>query len=180
MTLMISRIFILIGFLFFNSNLSLIYAQSADAVKLSVSSRDAELREVLRRIAMQHGVSLAVLGTVTGNVTIYLDDVPLEDGLAALLEPLGFTYENRGGIYCIRREIPETQRVTLTVTDSRLTVSANNADVHQVIRTPIDAQAGVSITAGPNLVGPVTAHITDKPVDDAIAALFSGENFVLN
>ena len=79
-----------------------------------MSGQDANLLEVLSAIAVQHGISLAGLGVVTGNVTIHLEDVPLEDGLFARLEPLGFTSENRNGIYFIR---PENQRVTLTMTE---------------------------------------------------------------
>ena len=155
------------------------FAQSEAPVTLNVSCRDADLREVLRGIALQHGVSLAGLGAATGKVTIHLDDVPLEEGLEALLEPLGFTYENRNGIYYIRREIPEAQRVTLTATDGRLTISVNNADVNQVIRA-LNTQAGVSITAAPSLVGPITAYLIDIPLEDAIPAVFADDRFILS
>jgi len=144
-----------------------------------VSCRDASLRDVLSAIAVQHGVSLAGLGAVTGNVTIHLDDVPLDEGFRALLAPQGYTYEKRGNIYYIQRQPPETARVTLTVTDGKLTIDANNADVNQVIRA-LNAQAGVSIVAAPNLVGAVTAHLTAVPIPDGIQALFTGEVFTLN
>ena len=176
---MITRILIFIIFLSLGSAPTITRAQSAEAVTLNLSCRDASLREVLRGIAVQHGVSLAGLGAVTGNVTIHLEDVSLEDGLRALLEPLGFTYENRNNIYFIQREVTDVQRVTLAVTDGQLTISANNADVNQVIRL-LNIHAGINVVATPNLVGNITAHLTQVPLDDAIPALFVGEDFVLN
>lgn len=84
---MILRIVILISLLFFSGGPPMSMAQSEAPITLNVSARDASLREVLRGIAVQHGVSLAGLGVLTGTVTVHLDDVTLEDGLQALLEP---------------------------------------------------------------------------------------------
>ncbi len=100
---MILRIVILISFLFLNT-----IPQAWASVTVNVSSQDADLRKVLSAIAMQHGVSLTGLGSVKGMVTIHLDNVPIDEALLALLEPQGFTYENRNGIYFIRRSVPET------------------------------------------------------------------------
>ena len=176
---MIPRLAILIIFLFLSGLPPMSSAQSPAPVTLNVSCRDADLREVLRGLAVQHGISLAGLGTVTGMITIHLDDVLLEEGLEAMLEPLGFTFENRNGIYFIRRAVPDTQRVTLSVSEGKLSVAANNADINQVIRM-LNAQAGVSIVAAPNLTGPITAHLTDIPIEDAIPALFADDSFILN
>ncbi len=178
------RIVILINFLFLIGLPARGPAQSNAPVRLNVSCRDASLRDVLSAIGIQHGVSLAGLGAVTGNVTIHLDDVPLDEGLRALLEPQGYTYEKHGNIYYIQRQPPETARVTLTVTDGKLTIDANNADVNQVIST-LNAQSKntpskINITAAPNLVGAVTAHLTDVPIADGIQAMFTGDNFTLN
>jgi type II secretory pathway component GspD/PulD (secretin) len=164
-------------FLYILPTLSL--AQTEPPVLLNVSCQDASLRDVLRAIAVQHGVSLAGLGAVSGTVTIHLDNAPLDDGLSALLEPMGFTYEKRNKIYFIRRAVPQIERILLTVTDDRLTLSANRADVNRVIQM-LNTEAGISIVAANNLVGTVTAHLKDVPVNDAIPALFAGDQFLLN
>ena len=144
-----------------------------DAPVFSLSCRGASLRGVLGNLATQKGVNLAGLDVIplTLPLTINLNAVPLEAGLLALLEPKGFTFEKRGEIYFIRQIPPENRRLSLNVSDGKLTIDANMTDVNLVIRTL--AEAGISITTAPNLTGQITAHIQDQPLDSALPVLFA-------
>ncbi len=139
----------------------------------SVSCRGASLRAVLGNLSTQKDINLAGLDVIpeTLTLTINLNAVQLEAGLFALLEPKGFTFEKRGEIYFIQQKPPENRRLSLNVSDGKLTIDANGTDVNLVIRTL--AQAGISMTAASNLTGEVTAHIQDQPIDKALPILFA-------
>ena len=139
----------------------------------SLSCRDASLRDVLGNLAAQKGINLAGLDVIppTVSLTTHLNTVPLEVGLLALLEPKGFTVENRGGIYFISQLPLESQRLLVNISDGKLSVDANLTDVHRVIDAL--AQAGISITSASNLTGQVTAHLHAQPLDKALPVLFA-------
>ena len=148
------------------------HAQLDDPV-FSLSCRGASLRDVLGNLATQKGVNLAGLDVIppTLNLTTNLNAVPLEAGLLALLAPRGFTLEKRGEIYFIGESVPENRRLSLNISDGKLSVDANGVDVNWVIRAL--AQAGISMTSASNLTGQVTAHLQDQPLDKALVALFA-------
>lgn len=66
--------------------------------------------------------------------------------------------------------------MTLAVTDGRLTIDANNADVHQVIRA-LNAQAGISVVAEPTVVG-CSSESEGRPLftHQQLAQLLASEN----
>ena len=57
-------------------------AEKSSAVEplLNLNLKNADIKDVLRGIAMQYGVNIVPDGDVTGNVTIHLQDAPFETG----------------------------------------------------------------------------------------------------
>ncbi|HZO92838.1 MAG TPA: secretin N-terminal domain-containing protein [Candidatus Baltobacteraceae bacterium] len=55
----------------------------------SLRVRNAPVREVLRRVALLYGVSIAVSPDVTGRVSVAFDRLSLDEALGAVLAPLG-------------------------------------------------------------------------------------------
>ena len=100
-----------------------------------------------------------------------LNAVSIETGLLALLEPNGFTVEKRDEIYFIGKSLPESQRLSLNISEGTLTVHANLIDVNHVVSAL--AQAGMNITSDSNLTGQVTAHLRDQPIGKALPVLFA-------
>ena len=145
----------------------------ADTPVFSLSCRDASLRDVLGHLAAQKGFNLAGLDVIPPSVTLstHLERVPLETGLLALLAPQGFTLEKRGEIYFIAQDSPEDRRLSLNISDGKLTVDAHLIDVNQVIRAL--AGVGISVTSASDLTGRVTAHLRDQPLEAALPALFA-------
>jgi len=140
----------------------------------SLNCRDAGLRHILGVLALQHEVSIAGLDAIpkTVTVTISLHDVPFDAGLRAVLEPVGFTFDKRDGIYFISQRPPLSNRLSLTVSaDGRLTLEADGVEVNQVVRAL--SQANISITSAANLTGYITAYLQDQPVETALPILFS-------
>ncbi len=143
-----------------------------DAPTFGLSCQGTRLHDVLSNLATQKRVNLAGLDVIplTLTLTINLNVVPLEAGLSALLEPKGFTFEKRGEIYFIKQPPPEDRRLSLNISDGKLTLDADMTDVNRVIRAL--AQAGISMTSAANLTGQVTAHLQDQPLDKALPVLF--------
>ena len=65
---------------------------------VSVDFKDADIRQVLRIIALKSGVDIVAGSDVEGLVTIKLTNVPWEQALDIILRTYGFTYERKGTI----------------------------------------------------------------------------------
>ncbi|MBI4341110.1 MAG: secretin and TonB N-terminal domain-containing protein [Candidatus Omnitrophica bacterium] len=65
---------------------------------ISVDFKDADIRQVLRIIALKSGVDIVAGADVEGLVTIKLTNVPWEQALDIILRTYGFTYERKGPI----------------------------------------------------------------------------------
>ena len=148
-------------------------ASLGESSVFSLSCRDASLRDVLGQLAAQKGFNLAGLNVIPPSLTLttHLETVSLEAGLLALLTPHGFTLEKRGDIYFVGQSPPETQRLSLDITDDTLSIDADRTDVNHVVRALADA--GISVTSAADLTGSVTAHLRDQPLEAALPALFA-------
>lgn len=65
---------------------------------VSIDFKDADIRQVLRVIALKSGVDVVAGTDVEGLVTIKLTNVPWEEALDIILRTYGFTYERKGRI----------------------------------------------------------------------------------
>ncbi len=65
---------------------------------VSVDFKDADIRQVLRIIALKSGVDIVAGVDVEGLVTIKLTNVPWEQALNIILRTYGFTYAREGNI----------------------------------------------------------------------------------
>ena len=67
---------------------------------------DTDIREALRDISAQVGIPLILDPTVSGTVTIELNNVPLEKCLEMILLPGGYTFRKMDGYYLIGSALP--------------------------------------------------------------------------
>lgn len=65
---------------------------------VSVDFKDADIRQVLRVIALKGGVDVVAGRDVEGLVTIKLTNVPWDEALDIILRTYGFTYERQGRV----------------------------------------------------------------------------------
>lgn len=68
---------------------------------------DTDLREALRDIASQTGVSIVPDETVQGVVTLEATEVPLEECLGRMLTPLGYTFKKIDTYYVVGAAHPD-------------------------------------------------------------------------
>jgi len=82
----------------------------------------ADIVDVLRGIAIQNGVNIVPDGSVSGTVTIHLDNAPFEAGLRTLLETNGFIYEKQDSIYLVRKRVTTPETLQIAVSDDTLSI----------------------------------------------------------
>ncbi len=146
---------------------------------ISLSCKDADIRDVLRGLAIQYSVNIIPDSNVSGNVTIHLQNVPFEIGLQTLLEINGFEYEKQNGVYLVHVKQNDVKSFEIVFADGKLSVDAENADVNQLLRE-ISRQTGLNITTESGLTGNITAHLSSVPLGDAIYVLLEPGGFIVN
>ncbi len=154
-------------------------ASNATEPLLTLSCKEADVRDVLRGIAMQYGINIVPDSNVVGNVTTYLQDAPFETGLAMLLETNGFEYEKRDGVYLVHIKDSTLKSFEISFQDDKLTVDAENADVRQLLRA-ISLKTGMNIVSESDLTGNITAHLSDLPLEEALYALLTANGFIVD
>jgi type II secretory pathway component HofQ len=139
---------------------------SAEEPTLNLSVRDADVRDVLQGIAMQNGINIIPDISVTGNVTINLQNAPFESGLKLLLEANGFEYEKKDNVYYVKKK---TSSASLEVTfqNNKLSVNADSVDIKQLL-LEISKKTRLSIISEAGLSGNVNANVSDVPLDEAL------------
>jgi len=90
---------------------------SADKL-VSIDADQAEIVSVLKSIAQQAGSNIVVSNSVTGTVTLTLNNVPLNDALKAVLKSNNYFYEQSGDIINVFSydELQQEERFAKTTT----------------------------------------------------------------
>jgi len=73
----------------------------SDSGLVSLDFRDADIRIVLKGLALKSGVNIVTSPEVTGVVTINLKDVPWKEALDVILQTYGYASEQKGNIITV-------------------------------------------------------------------------------
>jgi len=105
---------------------SKIEKEDEDELKtISLDFKDADIRSILRIIALKSGINIVASPEVTGTVTIRLENVPWEKALGVLLDTYGFGYVKQGNIISVSplEKLTEQKRKEQELADVQPTVS---------------------------------------------------------
>jgi type IV pilus assembly protein PilQ len=80
-----------------NTNTQIIYENNLVSLHLT----QADIHDVLQKFAKLVHLNMSLNENVTGNVSVHLNQVPWPDALLAILQPLGFDYQEINGIIYI-------------------------------------------------------------------------------
>lgn len=118
--------------------------------RISVQALDAPVNEVLALIAEQHNLNIVAGQDVTGNVSVTLKELELEEALEAVLAINGYTWTRRGSVVyvsSVSTESTASSRVQGRVSQVFPLHYVSAADLQAVI-TPLLSPIGtVAITA---------------------------------
>ncbi len=77
---------------------------------------ESELNQVLKEISEQVGIPIITDGTVSGQVTMEIKDLPLEECLKRILFPLGFSFKKLDNYYLVGSGKPDYPSFSLLST----------------------------------------------------------------
>jgi type IV pilus assembly protein PilQ len=83
--------------------------------RLTLDFQDIEVRSVLQIIAEFTSLNLVASDTVTGNITLWLDDVPWDQALEIILKAKGLDKRREGNVLMVApaAEIAEQERLQI-------------------------------------------------------------------
>lgn len=143
----------------------------------TIDFKDADIRDVLRAVGMEFGLNIVMDENVKGKVTVHFEKVPLIEGLRMLLESNGFTFEQTGEIYYVRKS-DRDKIMNIQATPSRLTLDVKNKDIQEVLRE-ISKQSGINIVTDPSVKGDISGLLHDVPMEQGLTSLLSSAGYML-
>ncbi|HDZ47002.1 hypothetical protein LCGC14_0155090 [marine sediment metagenome] len=100
-------------------------ADSFNGERLSLNFQDIEVRSVLATLAEFTGLNLVASDSVTGRVTLNLNDVPWDQALALILQSQGLSSREQGNVIVVApaSELADLERQELEARSQRETLS---------------------------------------------------------
>jgi type IV pilus assembly protein PilQ len=158
--------------------------------KLTVDVQNVDIKEFLKELSTKTAVSIVPDAKVSGTLSGKLYQVPLDDGLRALLESNGFKVTKRRNIYQVVTESPPAQSMPsprsrssssgsnfhVDFNNGLLTVDVTNGDLEDIIRA-IAEQSDVEIVTYGSIKSEVNAKLNGIPLTEALALLLGGTRF---
>ncbi|MCI0616380.1 secretin and TonB N-terminal domain-containing protein [bacterium] len=159
--------------------------------RLTVDVKDEEAEKVIRAIAEKSRKSLVLKQSRGGKITGYLQSVPFEQGLQALLTSNGFAVRKKDEIYFIDRAqvahngansssnnsaMLSASQAWVTVSDSLITLDVMEADLSWVVRE-LSTQMAKEVFIYGALTGQVNAQCSSLTFDQVLDYVFKGTNY---
>ncbi|MRR09358.1 hypothetical protein EG831_04620 [bacterium] len=167
-----------VGFALLMLAVSLAWAVPAKPPQtLTLDFKDADVRDILRAVGTQFKVNIVLDQNVVGNVSVHLENVPVVQGLRTLLESNGFSMEQKGDIYYVKK-LEANKFMNIKVDDGRLTIDVRNKDIQEVMRE-ISTQGRVNIVADQSVKGEISGLLYNIPLETGLQSLLSANGYLL-
>lgn len=162
--------------------------------KLTVDIQNIDVIDFIKEISSKTAMSIVPDSKIKGKVSGKLYNVPLEDGLKALLEGSGFKVTKRKNIYRVSQEELTTggifdkaakRRISrkagkgvfyVECSKDYLTIDVLNGNLQDVINA-ISEQGEIEIIIYGRLSGEVNARLNNIPLTKGLALLLGGTKF---
>jgi len=97
-------------------------ASSNPSKRITLQAAKGEISDVLRLVAEQGGLNLVVGPEVKGQVSVYLEDVPVEIALKSIAINNGFNYTVENGVITVSRPPEKTGEIIIPPLETRVFV----------------------------------------------------------
>ena len=131
------------------------------------------LYDALTAIARAYNLSLFVDSSVTGTISLRLDNVLLNDALQFIFDEYHLGWQRSGKIVKVYRIVsppPPPPPLDIVYHDSLLSLNVTNVGLKRLVDTLITMTGDNIVIEGPTL-GTITGRIVSLPVDKALAVL---------
>lgn len=154
--------------------------------RVSLKVRDGDVKDTLTLLGRVARANVVTDNSVTGKVSLNLDNVPFSDALNALVTAGNLTYTKSGDVYVVSQP-PKSGLAPLSVTPTPGTPGADaatrsvnlnvkNAELTSVIEN-ISNQAGAQLLIKDQVVGRVTGRFAGIPFEDALNQILAGTRY---
>lgn len=144
--------------------------------RLTLDAKNVEIRELARQLTAKTGASVVTDHDLNLNVTVFFQNLPLEDGLRVLCQTNNLFFLKEGeNLFRISRG---EGGFSLNYKDGLLSLAAKNIEVSRIL-DEIARQAGVNILYDREVRGPVSITFVDLPLETGLRALLENNNLLL-
>jgi len=145
--------------------------------QFNISFYKIDIKKALHQVGEEAAVIVAIDEAVTGEVTIQLREVSLEDALDAVLADTDYTFRKVEDVYLIELkppppEIPVPPEKLLPPGERPITNVFVDTDIRQILLT-IAVQAEVNILTDETVEGYVTIDLKDVPLEKALEMILA-------
>ncbi|NLD99718.1 MAG: hypothetical protein GX640_07575, partial [Fibrobacter sp.] len=158
--------------------------------KLTIDVQNVDVKDFIKELSSKTAISIVPDSKVEGIVTGKLFQVPLDDGIRAILEGNGFKVTKRKNIYQIIKDSdpapgfsPPRQNYNsrntkffVDYSNGLISLDVSNGDLEEIIRA-ISEQGDVEIITYGSLKSEINAKLTNTPLTEALALLLGGTRF---
>ena len=154
--------------------------EAAREMLAMLNVKDADLRDVFRSIAQEHGLNLIVDNRINKRVTVRLADLPALEAITFLCRQNNLRLQRTGHIFQVEL-VPDPPPQpppppTVSVQDSLLTVDLDEDGLTQVMRL-ITQQSGTNILVRRGVRGTLTGTLQAVPLDQGLRTLVLSNGF---
>jgi hypothetical protein len=130
---------------------------------------------VVHLLNQKYGLNIVLQQNVKGNVTLYLNEVTVEQLLTTLSRSLSCSLNKEGNVYYLTKEKPEF--LSVLIEDGLLTLDCEDVDITQILRE-ISKKSGLTIITGERVKGiKVAGYIESVPIKKGLKAFLSSKGF---
>lgn len=154
--------------------------EAARATLAMLNVKNADLRDVFRSIAHEHGLNVMVDNRIDRRVTVRLADLPVIEAIEFLCQQSDLRLRRTGHIFHVgvvpKPPPPPPDPPTVAVRDNLLTVDLQEDDLAQVVRL-ISQQSGANILVRRGVRGTLTGTLQEVPLDQGLRTLVLSNGF---
>jgi type II secretory pathway component GspD/PulD (secretin) len=150
-------------------------AQCQPSKLIDLDFKNADVKDVLRVLAVQEGANFLIDNEVAGTVTIHLTKITFEDALNIIAQTSNLQYIKENNVF----KITQIDKAILNVdyTDSLLSVEAKDAKLTMLIQV-ITQKTGLNLVSAPELKDRITISLNKIPLQNALDSILIQANCI--
>lgn len=145
---------------------------------VTLSVKDADVRDVLKMMGEQSGINVVPDPTVTGLVTLTVQNVTVDEALEALVKAYSYNYTRVSENIFIVGKQPLKEPYLCTIKNGKLTLIAQGQDIKRVLND-IATKGKINIIYDQSVNGQVNANLIEVNIQDGLKSLCYSTNLVL-
>ena len=141
-----------------------------------------KLDDALKALVRAYRLSVFIDSSVTGTITLRLENVSLNDALLFIIKQYNLSWEKIGGITKIYKPIPlppPLPPLEMTIDNGLLSCQLKNIDISRFVNEVV-GKTKINIIIESGTSGLITGRLEKVPIDKALNILLSSNGFTLS